>query len=146
MGGKSSRSKGQRGEREAIAILQPVINEVFTAAGIEPPELKRNLMQTMNGGYDVVGMEWLALEIKRQEKANVKAWWKQTLDQTQDGQTPVLMYRPNRSKWRIMMPATLIDGVQAAVDIDLDSFLLYFKKRIERELLIMYPNWGDHHV
>lgn len=136
MGGKSSRSKGQRGEREAIAILQPVIDEMFLAAGTAPPPLKRNLMQSMSGGYDVVGLEWLALEIKRQEKSNIKAWWKQTIEQAQSEQTPVLMYRQNRAKWRVMMPVEIIDGVTTPVDITIDAFIEYLRKRVSLELSV----------
>ena len=46
MGGKKSRSKGQRGEREVASIL----NERL---GLES---KRNLAQYQEGGFDLIGI------------------------------------------------------------------------------------------
>lgn len=135
MGGKRSRDKGQRGEREAIAILQPVIDDVFFNTGIKTPVLKRNLMQPFEGGYDLIGLGWIALEVKRQERLNVNAWWKQALKQCKVGQEPVLMYRKNRQKWQVMM---LVDihhtGLQCAATLDIDCFLEYFKLRLQEEI------------
>lgn len=140
MGGKMARSKGQRGEREVAKLLQPVVNEVYVAAGFAPPLFKRNLMQSREGGYDIVGLDWLALEVKRQETLNVNTWWKQTIEQAGEKQTPVLIYRKNHGKWRVMMYGVLlcnfrdIDGMSVPVDISFDSFLKYFKMRIEYEI------------
>lgn len=81
MSGNMSRNKGQRGEREVVKLLQPIINRVYGSRAVEPPQLERNLMQSHKGGFDIVGLEWMALEVKYQESANLNGWWKQTLDQ-----------------------------------------------------------------
>lgn len=134
MGGKMSRNKGQRGEREAAALLQPIVNEVYVEAGFAPPLFKRNLMQTREGGYDIVGLDWLALEIKRQETLSISTWWKQTLKQAGEEQTPVLMYRKNHAKWRVMLLLETTVGLTIPVDITLSDFLEYFSLRIALEL------------
>lgn len=81
MSGSYSRDKGQRGEREVIKVLQPTVSKVYIEAGLPAPELARNLSQTRDGGFDIKGLEWMALEVKYQESENIKAWWEQTCRQ-----------------------------------------------------------------
>lgn len=109
MGGNMSRNKGQRGEREAAALLMGWAKDVVEAVRSLPDGaerllddvvLVRNLMQSRAGGYDIDGLPWLALEVKRHETLSVPAWWRQTLDQTGKGQVACLMYRMNRTQWR----------------------------------------------
>lgn len=136
MGGSMSRSKGQRGEREVIGLLQPVVIKVYGSLGLEPPKLERNLMQTARGGYDILGLEWLALEVKRHETLAVESWWQQCLRQARQDQDPVLLYRKNRCPWRVRMYGYLLPGggLPLPVDIALDGFLSYVQGRLEREL------------
>lgn len=100
MAGNMSRGKGQRGEREAATVFAEWSLPVCDYMGEAGIELKRNLMQSRQGGYDLVGLDWLALEVKRHETLSVGAWWTQTLKQAGPGQIPVLMYRQNRTPWR----------------------------------------------
>ena len=67
MSGNMSRNKGQRGERAVAKLLMDATKELYEELGIEQPEFKRNLMQTQNGGYDLVGLDYLAIEVKWQE-------------------------------------------------------------------------------
>lgn len=101
MAGKTSRNKGQRGEREVIAILQPIVNRVYADYNIVAPVLQRNLMQTMEGGCDIIGLDDFAIEVKRCETFCIPSWWRQTLKQTKKDQIPVLFYRKNWSGWRV---------------------------------------------
>jgi hypothetical protein len=136
MGGKSSKRKGYRGEKEVIDLLQPIVNDVC-GLGTEVV-LERNLMQARKGGCDMVGLDWISLEVKRQEKVQVSVWWKQTLRQCKDGQTPVLLYRENHAPWKCRMRVRLELGggkqLLATVDIDIATFLLYFRHRTKHEL------------
>ena len=103
------------------------------------PELKRNLQQTESGGYDVIGLPWMALEIKHQETLNLNAWWEQTERQCKSGQIPILAYRQNRKPWRVRMkgtPLPSINGMNCIVDIDLMSFLNWFHKIFNTKLII----------
>lgn len=99
MAGRSSKSKGKRGEYEGRDLIQKWATDVYAELGLVPPVLQRNVEQVRGGGFDIVGIDWLALEIKRQETAHLNAWWAQTLRQAGPGMLPVLMWRQNRSPW-----------------------------------------------
>ena len=127
--GKFANSKGKRGEREAVKVLQPVIDKVFNDRGLEIPKLFRNQNQSALGGYDIDGIDWLALEVKRQETLNLNKWWEQTLSQTSMEQIPVLMYRQNNKKWKVQMYGYLEVGegrrVKTKVEITIEAFLIF---------------------
>ena len=139
--GVFARSKGQRAERAVIKLLQPIVDMVFEGIGREAPDLERNLIQSHKGGYDIVGLDWLALEVKHQETLHLNDWWNQTVDQSRRNITlnreAVLIYKQNRTKWRVMMWGHLPLGerkVRCRVDIDLESFLLWFEHRLKMEV------------
>ena len=96
---RASRQKGQRGEREICKLLAEKLGG----------EYKRNLMQTQDGGYDVLGLEGFAIEVKFQEKLSIEKWYKQTVDQA-DGKIPVLFFRRSREPWRIAIPYKGLSG------------------------------------
>ena len=103
--GAMQRTKGATGERTVIGMLK---EHGFTDA-------KRNLMQTAEGGFDIVGVGNLAIEVKNHKKLNINTWWKQTMAQATDDFIPVLIYHiPNTSKWLCKMP-------MSAINIDLSS-------------------------
>lgn len=142
MAGNMSRNKGQRGEREAAAVLMGWASDVVAhlrSEGRELPdvELVRNLMQSRAGGYDLDGLDWLALEVKRHETLSVSQWWKQTLMQTKDGQVPCLMYRQNRTQWkfRVRLPVAhygeRASGVSLlVVDLSIDEAKKWFQSEL----------------
>ena len=74
-------SKGKRGEREACDELQPTIDAVAKALGMEAPRIRRNLQQSGDGGEDLIGLPWYAIEVKRCETLNLAAWWRQCVTQ-----------------------------------------------------------------
>ena len=135
MSGRTSRNKGARGEREVIALLQPVVNRVYEARGKVPPVLKRNYMQRFAAKqYDIDGLPWIALEIKRQERTEgISQWWKQTLASCRNGQVPVLIHRQNHGKWKVRTRLKILIGnrrVKATMDISFDSFLVILEQMI----------------
>lgn len=156
MGGRMSRNKGKRGEREVIALLQPVVTKAYKRKGYpesEIPRLQRNTMQSDGGGFDIHGLEWLALEVKYQETLCLPAWWRQTCRQAKVSSrlTPVLAYRRSREPWRFRMFADAgyinragefvvceyIPNVQKdpqLVDLCADSFSLYVLDRLQETL------------
>lgn len=134
MSGNMSRNKGQRGEREAAALLMGWSKEVVEylrseGRTVADVELVRNLMQTRAGGYDIEGLDWMALEVKRQETLNVSGWWKQTLEQagldaSGKPQVPVLMWRQNGGKWQFKVRQSIVIsgiGVPVTLDFVLDA-------------------------
>ena len=91
--GKASRQKGQRGEREVCQILAEHLGGEF----------KRNLMQPQEGGFDILGLDEYAIEVKFQEKLQIEKWWEQTVEQAED-RIPVLFFRRSREAWRVVVP------------------------------------------
>lgn len=138
--GRGARNKGKKGERDVISILQPVVTEVYEAHELEPPMLQRNLLQSDKGGCDLHGLEWLALEVKRQEQLNINAWWEQTVRQAGTKNEPVLFYRKNNAAWRVMLYGALrVHGThgywrRTVVTIDVADFLVWFRSRLSYEL------------
>ena len=133
----NARAKGRLGEQEVIAYLQPVVNEAYREAGLEPPELVRNLSQSRAGGFDVSGLDWLALEVKRQESDQVSQWWQQCKRQAGESCVAVLVYRKSRTPWRVRMFGYVDAGasrIRCPVDISMDAFLAYLHVRIIWEL------------
>jgi len=116
-----ARNKGHDAEREVIKIL--------TEACGKQVELHRNLLQTRQGGYDIVGLEWLAIEVKRQETLDVENWWKQTLKQADDNQVPVLIYRQNRKAWNIVMMGQVGNTV-CRVTINMLAFTFWLRDEL----------------
>lgn len=127
-------NKGKAGEREAIKFLQPIIYKVYELAGLEPVELFRNQNQSALGGYDIDGLPWLALEIKRQETLNLNAWWKQVTTACADNQVPVVMFRQNRKQWRFLTVGWIHTGgqgyVTARVELTKEDFINWFEQRL----------------
>jgi hypothetical protein len=97
-------------------------------------KIKRNTLQSDSGGYDLLGVPWLAAEVKFQENWNFKAYWDQTTRQARPDQVPVLFYRKTRVKWRVRMVAHLplgLDCGQAIVaDMSIEAFLAWFRKAL----------------
>lgn len=127
-------NKGKNGEREVVNLLQPYVNRVYEGLGMEAPDLLRNQMQTAVGGYDIVGLPWLALEVKRQEQLSLNAWWAQVTKAAKPEQVPVVIFRQNRQKWQVLMPAWLHTGGQGHTQIraqcTLEDFLGWFEQRV----------------
>lgn len=117
----NGRTKGHDAEREIVKLL----------ADLAP--LKRNLQQTQEGGYDLIGLDFLALEIKRCESLQIEAWWKQTLRQARCGQTPVLLYRQNRKPWQAVMMAK-IENTDVRATISFEDFRSWLTKRLATPL------------
>lgn len=147
MSGAMSRNKGQRAEREVVKLLQPVVTSVWNELGRvgAAPSLERNLMQAHKGGHDLLGLDWVAIEVKHQEQFAVASWWQQTKAQAAKASQqmlvevePVLFYRRNNVGWRVIMRGYLdVQGggrVRCPVNIGTEAFLVWFKLRLREEL------------
>jgi hypothetical protein len=132
--------KGKRCERAVVGLLQPIVDTVYMEAGYSEentPKLERNLMQSMKGGHDIVGLEWMALEVKCQETLHLKDWWSQAKRQAGPNMLPILIYKQNRVKWRVVMFGVLQSDksrVKCPVDIALETFLVWFKLHLQNQL------------
>lgn len=160
---KFSRDKGQRAERQVVALLQGVVNVAHVAArelwaehkdtpwplDLAPATVKRNTTQSDRGGYDIVGLPYLAVEVKHQEQFALAAWWKQTVEQAGENQHPVLFYRRNNLAWRVRMVGTLpkvaewVELTQAPVDMDTEPFLSWLHSAHVVELLHLAKSMSE---
>lgn len=127
-----NRNKGHDGEREVVKLLQPIVELI-----LGEKKLQRNLTQTRQGGHDICGLDFLAIEVKRCETLEVDKWWRQTLKQAEqaDGAIPVLIYRRNREKWNVVMFGR-VGTMLCRVQIDMSTFGLWLceelKDRVRR--------------
>lgn len=124
MAGRKSRNKGATAEREVISLLQPIVDKAYLDQD-HTPTLKRNLMQYLEGGSDIIGIDSLSIEVKRCERLSVNSWWRQTLSQTKPNQIPVLFFRQSFKPWTI---ATILPGQKAVTHMALPRFLDWFFK------------------
>lgn len=144
MSGSFARDKGQRAERQVVKMLQPVVDWVYREHGMEAPMLERNLMQSHKGGHDIVGLDWLALEVKHHETLAVEQWWQQAKDQAAKAEKvtgrkvePVLIYKQNRTKWRVRLFGVLRAGgndVRCPVEVSDEAFLVWFHHSLDQQL------------
>lgn len=121
------RNKGARGELELLKLLQPAVDSVL---GVGKVLLTRNLVQTRDGGFDIEGLHWLALEVKRQESLSLGTWWQQAMRQAGSTRVPVLAYRQNNRPWRIRMQVDVL-GEVVLVEMSLEDWLPVFVRMLE---------------
>lgn len=110
------REKGKQGEYDVCKMLQPLF----------PTKLERNLEQTRAGGADIKGCEPFQIEVKRVQDCglgNKQSWWKQVNRASKPDEIPVVIYRPNKAKWRVLIGADLL-GVDSDewMDVSIDLF------------------------
>jgi hypothetical protein len=137
--GAGARGKGGSGEREVKIILRSILAPVYSHHNMELPDIERNLEQSRGGGYDLKGIEWLAIEVKRQERSNLKLWWKQTLEQTGNGQVPFLIHRANHQPWRVrtLMPVGICGGrnvLPLVVDLEREQWSIWLQYEVHARL------------
>lgn len=115
MNGKRSRDKGAQGEREFLNMLSERL-------GIP---LKRNLGQYQEGGVDNQQIADMAIEIKRAKILSMgRAWRQACMNAAELNKRPVLAYRLDRSKWKII------------VQMDVEQFCDYASDLMERNNLL----------
>jgi hypothetical protein len=125
--------KGKRGEQEFAAILQAAVDTVNPAIRIT-----RNLDQAREGGCDLKGISWLAIEVKNQKIQNPNAWWIQALKSAKrlgPKTIPVLAYKIPRRGWKIRTVGQLYNQPDPpiTIDINLEDFLRCVIMRLEAE-------------
>ena len=91
--GKMSREKGKRGERELVNVLNkmgvPARRGVQYHGGPESP--------------DVVGMDFVHIEVKRVERLNIYDAYDQSVYDSADYETPVVAHRKNGKPWLVIL-------------------------------------------
>lgn len=129
------RDKGARGEREIITIVQSVVDKVYSFYSLTPPIIERNLDQVRNGGKDLIGIKGISIEVKRQETLNVEAWWKQCEKQAANNEIPILFFRENNKKWRVMIKLVIHNKLpRIRVEITLEDFIRWFEQWLHEQI------------
>lgn len=150
-----SRSKGIAGEREVIQLLQPVVDAAYAKHRPQEkaPKLTRNLAQARDGGHDINGLPWAAIEVKRCSKAHMGEWWSQTVAQADEAAScqgsqsyvaAILLYKIGTSEWRArwavwmatrsIAPNGNYVDVEAIVDTDLPTFARWLAEELGARL------------
>ncbi len=131
-----SKNKGANGERELRDLLVAWAHPVTTHLGVDSIDLQRTAAsQSRTGGYDLAGLDWLAIEVKRVETKAVKQWWRQTLSQTGEGQLPFLAWRQNRQPWSFRTLVKCYGGAyNLTADLDVEGAKLWFQSELYRRL------------
>lgn len=112
--GINPRTKGKEGEREFVNRFQPFF----------PEELKRNLLQTREGGADISGAYPFQIEVKRCERLEKQKWWTQVLNATGPDEISVVAYRQNKQPWSFLLPMYLvIPGAEGYFEVSEENFL-----------------------
>ena len=118
-----SLNKGKNGEREAGLWLQQAFNLSVTPY--------RNLDQTREGGFDLMGFPPLAIEVKRQETLNKKNWWIQVKNAINtEYSCACVMYRQNRQPWRFLLPAELIGVKRGYIELQEREFKVWVRTTV----------------
>lgn len=135
------RSKGQRGEREIVDLLQCLIDPIRSKYHLTPVILQRNALQAHLGGADLHGLDGFSVEVKFQESAFQAAWWRQCLEQANKSRhgdananaVPILFFRGSRQPWVVMFRAFVnspLDRDQVEMDVttSLADFISWFNE------------------
>lgn len=136
--GSLSIQKGKRAERAIAVLLRQIIEAVCLRFSVPVIELRRNLKQSQIGGFDLDGIDWIAIEIKHHAKPAFSSWWAQTLHQAGTDREPILIYKIHGTQWRVRMWGRLEvepgRRLRTCVDIDWEAFAIWFEKRLEVEV------------
>jgi hypothetical protein len=143
--GINIRNKGAGGEREVADALNYAAYKVHQRLGLPfsfaDDGAQRNQIQTAIGGCDLTNTWGLAIEVKRQEALSIGTWWTQCVKSAETlNHVPVLCFRQNGKKWRVIMMAGLalppsageVPWKIARVEIDWDTFLDFYEQQVER--------------
>lgn len=94
MGGRTSKEKGKRGEREIAKILRD--------AGYDTKRGQQ--FCGINGDADVIGLPHIHIEVKRVERLNIYDAMSQSIRDAKAYEMPTVMHRTNNRDWLVTMP------------------------------------------
>ena len=95
MGKINSKRKGKRGELEFSNLCK---EHGFNTR-------RSQQYSGINGDADVVGLEGIHIEVKRVERLNLSKAMKQAIEDSKEGEIPIVAHRKNREEWKVTMKA-----------------------------------------
>jgi len=152
----NSRSKGGRGEREAVKLLKSWWGSEFSRTPGSGAFATITQRTDLNVSGDVSTPDpdfpfivevkwhedWDLDQLIKSEKCKVWQWWKQAKDQAEGtGKLPLLLMKRNHNPWYYMMRGPGHRGTFRIADIDYSGDLeigrwLDFNKRYPKEMWI----------
>lgn len=127
--GAAERTKGAAAERALAKLLSDEL-------GVP---VKRMLGQERDGGADIC-LGALRIQVKRCERLELAAWWRQTIADAGDGM-PVLAYRASRQPWRFRMLLADVAGEIPCeghdnewAELPMQSFLWFVREYVPFDL------------
>ena len=96
----NSRTKGAGAEREVARLLR--------SQGHKDAR-RGQQFSGLHGDADVIGVKGVHIEVKRQEKTHDELWLKQAERDATKSEVPVVMYRRNHEKWKILIRQDVAD-------------------------------------
>jgi hypothetical protein len=91
---RGSKRKGAKGEVD--------VQKLAIAAGF--PDCRRNFGSGARGGNDLIGVEGLAIECKRQESLNIHKAFEQASQAAKPTEIPVVAFKRNHGPWLACVP------------------------------------------
>lgn len=94
--GALSRRKGKVGELEVVNLLK--------AHGLKAQRTAPLQAAAGSSDADVIGVEGVHLEVKRQERVEIDKWCAQAELAAKPTDVPAVVWRRNNQKWRVALP------------------------------------------
>ena len=88
----NSKKKGAKGERELANILKDY-----------GYQCRRGRQYNGLEGEDVVGLDYIHIEVKRVQALNIDEAMEQAKRDSKDNQLPAVFHRKNNKKWKVTM-------------------------------------------
>lgn len=105
----NSRTKGANGERELAQLLR---NQGHMDAR------RGQQYSGLNGDADVVGLQGVHIECKRVERFTDEPALKQAERDARAGEVPVVIYRRNKERWKVVLRQDIADLIWQVLTAD----------------------------
>ena len=110
----NSRTKGANGERELAQLLR---NQGHIDAR------RGQQYSGLNGDADVVGLQGVHIECKRVERFTDEPALKQAERDARAGEVPVVIYRRNNERWKVVLRQDIADLIWQVLTADQKQYI-----------------------
>jgi len=110
----NSRTKGANGERELAQLLR---NQGHIDAR------RGQQYSGLNGDADVVGLQGVHIECKRAERFTDEPALKQAERDARAGEVPVVIYRRNKERWKVVLRQDIADLIWQVLTADQKQYI-----------------------
>lgn len=120
----NSRAKGAKGERELANLLRS-----------QGHDARRGQQYSgLQGDADVIGVKGIHIECKRAERFQDEAALLQSERDARDGEVPIVIYRRNRERWKVLLRQDIADEIWMMLTEEQKSIIAkYVNKKSEKQ-------------